>query len=173
MKRTLLASVAIVALTVPTLACGDMPICTVSDPTGTELNVRATAGGDILTTLENGVEIETVEYQTLEGQEWVQIALYAPSWGYVEKSQLNCNESDDYSEICTVASISGSLEVFEEASSASYSYGMLDTGNRVRPYDTVEIDGITWVAIERFSSDNVLGWVFASYIDCGEHEHDL
>ena len=92
-----------------------MPICTVADPTGTELNVRAIAGGDILTTLENGVEIETIEYQTLEDQEWVLIALYAPSWGYVDKAQLNCNEFRRLQRNLHGSSVSGSLEVFEEA----------------------------------------------------------
>jgi hypothetical protein len=171
MKRALFASVAIVALAIPAaLACGDMPVCFVADPTGTALNVRLEPGADVITTLDNGVEVEVIDYQTFEDQEWVLIATSGPSWGYVVKDQLDCNESDDYSEICTIDAHKGLIEVFDNAEGGALN-GTLDNGIRVRPYDTIEVGGVEWVAIDRYSDDNKLGWVFNSYLSCGEPDH--
>ena len=49
--------------------------------------------------------------------------------------------------------------------------GTWDNGVRVRPYETVEHDGNMWRAVERFSDDNAIGWVFDPYLSCEEDEH--
>jgi hypothetical protein len=122
-----------------------------------------------LTALDNGTEIETVDYQVVGDDAWTQIALSGPSWGYVEKDSLVCDASDDYSQICTIKDKSGALSVMEEPNGVVY--GELGNGIKVRPYDEMTVDGVTWAAIERFGSDNAIGWVFDAYIDCGEHDH--
>jgi hypothetical protein len=152
-------------------ACGDMEVCMVADPDGPALTVHTAAGAGVVTTLDNGVEVEVIEYQAVEGKDWVLISLAAPSWGYVVKDQLACNEADDYSEICTVDAKKGALEVLDNVDGALY--GTLENGVRVRPYDTIAVDGVTWVAIERFSTDNALGWVLNASLTCGQHEDDL
>jgi len=178
MNRTALSSVFFLALAassavaIPSaFACGDMEVCMIADPSGSEIKVHTAAAGDLLRTLENGTEVEVIDYQTVDGKDWVLVSLVAPSWGYVVKDQLSCNESDDYSEICTVDTKKGSLEVLDNVDGVLY--GTLENGVRVRPYDTIEVEGVTWVAIERFSTDNELGWVLNASISCGEHEHDL
>ena len=178
MNRAALSSVFLLVLAgssafaVPSaFACGDMEICMVADADGAEIKVHIAAGGDDLTTLASGVEIEVVDYQAVEGKDWVLVAVAAPSWGYVVKDQLTCNESDDYSEICTVDTKKGSLQVLDNVDGVLY--GTLENGVRVRPYDTIAVEGVTWVAIERFSTDNALGWVLNASINCGQAEPDL
>ena len=40
-----------------------------------------------------------------------------------------------------------------------------------RPYETVEHNGKLWRAVERFSDDNAVGWVFDPYLSCEEDGH--
>jgi len=60
--------------------------CTVADPTGTPLNVRASPGGDIIGTLENGAVVALGVTDGSEGPDWTRII--QPYEGYVWSEYL-------------------------------------------------------------------------------------
>lgn len=60
--------------------------CTVADPTGTPLNVRATPGGEIIGTLDNGEVVAVGVTDGSEGPEWTRII--QPYEGYVWSDYL-------------------------------------------------------------------------------------
>ena len=55
--------------------------CTVADPTGSPLNVRDRANGEIIGTLENGTIVALGATDGSEGEEWTKII--SPMEGYV------------------------------------------------------------------------------------------
>lgn len=55
--------------------------CTVADPTGSSLNVRDKANGEIIGTLKNGTVVGIGVTDGSEGEEWARII--APMEGYV------------------------------------------------------------------------------------------
>jgi hypothetical protein len=72
--------------------------------------------------------------------------------------------------ICTVVDPTGTpLNVREEPNGTIL--GTWDNGVRVRPYESVTHNGKTWRAVERFSDDNAIGWVFDPYLNCAEDGH--
>ena len=171
MKRTLMASAAVLIMTVPVaLACGGPPVCTVVDPTGTPLNVRIGPNDDIVGALKNGMKIEVIEHQDVGDRRWALVANYSSEWGYVFADYLDCSGEDEMGEICVVKDPTGTpLNVRDEPMGTVN--GTWDNGVRVRPYETVEHDGKMWRAVERFSDDNAIGWVFDPYLSCEEDEH--
>ncbi len=56
--------------------------CTVSDPTGTPLNVRSTPGGEIIGSVQNGTRVGIMTYAPDSGQ-WRQIILQDDGAAYV------------------------------------------------------------------------------------------
>lgn len=57
--------------------------CTVADPTGTPLNVRAAPNGAVLSTLENGTLIEVIGETTHQGKRWLHVADMGDEIGWV------------------------------------------------------------------------------------------
>ena len=151
------------------LACDGQPVCTVIDPTGTPLNVRAGPNGKILSTLKKGSIVEFIEHQEHEGKRWALVARYAEAWGWVFGAYLSCSGTDELGKICTVADPTGTpLNVREEPNGKIL--GTWENGVRVRPYDEQTVNGKVWYAVERFADDNKAGWVFDAYLKCEEDE---
>lgn len=153
--------------TLSAAACEGPPVCTVIDPTGTPLNVRAGPNGKIVATLKRGAKVEVVGHRTVSGKRWALVSRYAESWGWVFGAYLTCKGSDAYGRICTVADPTGTpLNVREEPNGAIL--GTWANGVRVRPYDERRVNGKVWYAVERIADDNAIGWVFDPYLGCTE-----
>lgn len=72
-------------------------LCTVTDPTGTPLNVRETPGGDIVGSWINGVKVRGgMERQTYKGKSWVTVERLAEDnpVGWVYDPYLKCEEDE-------------------------------------------------------------------------------
>ncbi|MGL4490047.1 MAG: SH3 domain-containing protein [Rhizobiaceae bacterium] len=150
-------------------ACEGTPVCTVVDPTGTPLNVRAGPNGKILSTLKKGSKVQFIEHREESGKKWALISKYGEDGGWLFAAYLKCEGADQYGEICTVADPTGTpLNVREEPNGAIY--GTYENGVRVRPYEEKTVKGKKWVAVERFAEDNTAGWVFDPYLKCEEDE---
>jgi Bacterial SH3 domain len=67
--------------------------CTVADPTGTPLNVRASPQGNILSSLPNGVRVHTLEARNdYKGSSWSLISdRNGNNLGWVITRFLNCS----------------------------------------------------------------------------------
>ena len=152
------------------LACGGAPVCTVVDPTGTPLNVRAGPNGKILSTLKKGSKVEFIEHQDKDGKKWALVARYAESWGYVFNDYLKCTGSDDIGEFWTGADPTGTPLNIREQPNGNI-LGTWANGVRVRPYDVKVLNGKSWVAVERLAEDNKAGWVYDPYLKCEEDAH--
>ena len=67
-------------------------VCTVTDPTGTPLNVRSVPNGpQIVTTLDNGRQV--LPYQAgndEQGRPWIQVGDSINSWGWVYAPYVSC-----------------------------------------------------------------------------------
>jgi uncharacterized protein YgiM (DUF1202 family) len=150
-------------------ACGGAPVCTVVDPTGTPLNVRAGPNGKILSTLKKGAKVEFLEHQEKDGKKWALVARYGESWGFVFGDYLKCEGTDEMGEICTVADPTGTPLNIREQPTGNI-LGTWDNGVRVRAYDKKMHEGKTWIAVERLAEDNKAGWVFDPYLKCEEDE---
>lgn len=70
------------------------PLCTVQDPTGTPLNVRAQPGGDITGSWTNGIKVRQTERQMHKGKPWVAVERVAEdnTVGWVYDPYLKCEE---------------------------------------------------------------------------------
>lgn len=166
MRRSILAITLAMAVQ-PAYACGGAPVCTVVDPTGTPLNVRAGPNGKVISTLKKGVKVEFIEHKDHKGKRWALVGKYSEAWGYVFGAYLNCNGSDELGKICTVADPTGTpLNIREEPNGKIL--GVWENGVRVRPYEEKKHNGKVWYAVERFADDNAVGWVFDPYLKCEE-----
>lgn len=151
------------------LACGGAPVCTVVDPTGTPLNVRAGPNGKILSSLKKGSMVEVIEHRDHDGKRWALVAKYAEAWGWVFGAYLRCSGEDEMGRICTVADPTGTpLNIREEPNGSIL--GTWSNGVRVRPYEEKKHNGKVWYAVERVADDNSEGWVFDPYLKCEEDE---
>src|SRR3982751_4023970 len=87
MKRLCLACCLMTAAT----AAWAADTCTVNDPTGTPLNVRANPNGAILGALHNGVEVRVLDTTRAGGREWAYIApVEGGKRGWVFRNFLDC-----------------------------------------------------------------------------------
>jgi hypothetical protein len=71
------------------------PLCTVTDPTGTPLNIRLEPNGIILKTLTNGATVAVLSNTVVEGKRWAYIGV-PPSFlpaGWVFEKYLNCHST--------------------------------------------------------------------------------
>jgi uncharacterized protein YgiM (DUF1202 family) len=70
------------------------PLCTVQDPTGTPLNVRAEPGGEIVGSWMNGIKVRQSERQMYKGKPWVSVERIADDnvVGWVFDPYLKCEE---------------------------------------------------------------------------------
>lgn len=75
---------------------GNSPVCTVSDPTGTPLNVRQEPGGEIAGSWINGIKVRELERKTHNGKAWVLVERTADDnvVGWVFDPYLKCEEDD-------------------------------------------------------------------------------
>lgn len=150
-------------------ACEGPPVCTVVDPTGTPLNVRAGPNAGILSTLKKGAKVEVIDHREHEGKRWALVARYAEAWGWVFGAYLKCTGEDEFGKVCTVDDPTGTpLNIREEPNGAIL--GTWDNGVRVRPYEETQHNGKSWYAVERLADDNAEGWVFDPYLKCEEDE---
>ncbi len=71
-------------------------ICTVTDPTGTPLNIREQPAGAILGTWENGVRVRPYEEKILNGKKWIAVERLAEDnkAGWVFDPYLACEEDE-------------------------------------------------------------------------------
>lgn len=169
MMRNTIGAICLLAALLPgaALACDGTPVCTVIDPTGTPLNVRAGPNGKILSTLKRGSIVEVVDHQQANGDRWALVASYGEAWGWVFGAYLNCAGEDELGRICTVADPTGTpLNIRQEPNGTVI--GAWDNGVRVRPYEEQTVGGKVWYAVERFAGDNKQGWVFDAYLKCEE-----
>lgn len=152
----------------PAMACGGPPVCTVQDPTNTDLNVRASPNGKILTSLRDGQQVEVVEHQDVRGQRWAKIARFeAAGAGWVFAAYVTCRDQGDEAALCTVQDPTGTpLNVREQPNGAIY--GQFRNGVKVRLIERKDHNGKAWALVERWSEDNVAGWVFDPYLKCEE-----
>lgn len=173
MNRIVLAALAALALTTGSaLACGDGTVCTVADPTGTPLNVRAVPDGKVIASLPNGTEVDVIEHREDGDGHWALVAPYETSWGIVYADYLKCDKQDDMGQMCTVADPSGTpLNVRDDAGGEVI--GTWGNGTIVRPYDTIHSGGKTWLAVDRYAEDNALGWVWGEYVTCEDEEYEM
>jgi Bacterial SH3 domain len=72
----------------------DAVACTVTDPTGTPLNVRGEPGGAIYATLRNGTIVRASRMTTRKGKPWVYVAKWSVdnAIGWVFDPYLRCEE---------------------------------------------------------------------------------
>lgn len=90
MKRLVLASLVLVGCVAS--AAADQS-CTVQDPSGTPLNVRARPYGPILGALSNGVPVRLLDMTTdREGKPWAYIVPRGPGRaGWVYREYIDCD----------------------------------------------------------------------------------
>ena len=71
-----------------------VPVCTVTDPTGTPLNVRAEPGGEIVGSWTNGIVVRQFERKMHKGKPWVAVERTAEdnTVGWVFDPYLKCEE---------------------------------------------------------------------------------
>lgn len=69
--------------------------CSVDDPTGTPLNVRAAPNGAILTTLANGTQVEIVEEMKVGAKHWLFVARQGMQLGWVFGAYVVCKQPGD------------------------------------------------------------------------------
>jgi hypothetical protein len=188
MKLKAIVAAAMLFAVGPALACGGPPVCTVKDPTNTDLNVRAAPQGRILKTLKDGEKIEIVDHQEVRGQRWARVAAFNPDdglvieGGWVFAQYLRCRGEtgglpedlmarDNGSEpvVCTVADPTGTpLNVRYPANGTIQ--GTVANGMTVRAAGRTVVNGKVWLFVEKFGADNAIGWVFDRYLACEEEE---
>jgi len=161
----------LVAAAPSALACSDVGVCTVSDRTGTPLHVRQLPGGPILAILRNGQKLTVHEHMIHNGKRWAHVATYNPleqlQGGWIYKSHIQCTREDG-EEICTVGDPTGTpLNVRDSPNGRSL--GTLANGDRIRIHEQKPHHGRLWARIQRFSEDNIIGFVFDDYLKCEEH----
>lgn len=65
-------------------------LCTVADPTGTPLNVRAEPNGSVVMTLSNGARLSRAGERNLKGKSWSLVADETGKLGWVFSAYLDC-----------------------------------------------------------------------------------
>jgi len=171
MRLKLFAAVAVAALAIgPAMACEGPPVCTVQDPTSTDLNVRDGPNGRILMTLRDGQKVEVLDHREARGQRWARVAKYeAAGAGWVFGSYVRCKPDGENLDICTVKDPTGTpLNVRSEPNGEIY--GQFRNGVKVRKLESQTHNGREWILVERIPDDNVVGWVFDPYLKCEEDE---
>lgn len=67
--------------------------CSVTDPTGTPLNVRTSPNGNVVGTLNNGAQVIILDRASRTGKSWVYVGRYEDHVpiGWVYRDYINCN----------------------------------------------------------------------------------
>ncbi len=147
--------------------------CTVTDPSGTPLNVRnAPNGPNILRTLPNGFRVKILSMTSSNGEPWGDVADSAGlRLGWVYRPYITCEEDrarsrpDAISGSCIVTDPTGTpLNVRTAPNGPNIIYA-LTNGYKVRILSIVISDGNTWVYITD-DAGRRLGWVYRRYITC-------
>lgn len=162
-------------------ACDGNPVCTVTDPTGTPLNIRMAPNGRIVGTAANGTELEFIDHVEDNGKLWARVARYDRNTevfnydaGIVFLDYLDCGE--DLAEgtyqpeiVCAVADPTGTpLNIRTEPNGEIV--GSVRNGEKLRVYAVREANGKLWAEAWRDPGDNAVGWVFDDYLKCEEDD---
>jgi hypothetical protein len=166
-------------LAAPALACGGNPVCTVKDPTGTPLNIRAAPAGRIIGSAKNGTRLEFIDHQMVGGQRWARVGRYEPSatvlemdGGVVFANYLRCERPlgaarPDNMVLCTVADPTGTPLNIRAAPNGAI-VGTLRNGTRLRVTGLDAQSGRPRAQVTRLPADNAICWVFDAYMKCQE-----
>lgn len=184
MRAALLALPFLVAA--QALACDGPPLCTVTDPTGTPLNVREGPNGRILSNLTNGQQVEIIEHRDANGQLWALVAGFDPEAGilseagaWVFASYVTCKASvaglpDEpwvldwqQSVPCTVKDPTGT-PLNLRATPGGDIWGSVRNGAVVRANAIRRHNGKDWIFVTQWTADNAIGWVYDPYLSCEE-----
>jgi hypothetical protein len=166
----------------PAMACGGNPVCTVKDPTGTPLNIRASPGGRIIGTARNGTKLEFIDHQEVNGRRWARVARYEPNAailsmepGYVFGAYLRCQmplaqATPEVPAVCVVNDPTATpLNIRATPNGAII--GTVRNGVTVRAMSVESHRGRPWALVERLAADNAVGWVYDPYLKCEEDGH--
>lgn len=169
MRLVLAFALALIAASA--LACGGPPICTIKDPTGTPLNVRAGPAGKIVSFLRNGAKVEFVEHKEVKGQKWALVSKFEEyREGWVFESYLGrCSGSlEAGTRACLVADPTGTpLNLREDANGPIL--GSFRNGSKVSVYERKDVNGKGWARVAKVPEDGrPIGWVFDAYMQCEE-----
>jgi uncharacterized protein YgiM (DUF1202 family) len=131
--------------------------------------VRATVGGRISSTIENGQKVVVVDRVIKHGRLWARVARSeAESAGWILKSQARC-------EAVTSAHPSPGLCVLRNPTDAPLEVldapggkirGTFKKGERVRVFAERNHEGQAWIHVDRKEDDNVVGLAFDAYLRC-------
>ncbi|MEM7302659.1 MAG: SH3 domain-containing protein [Pseudomonadota bacterium] len=167
---------------IPALACGGNPVCTVVDPTGTPLNIRSAPKGKIIGSAVNGTRLEFIDHQTVGNQTWARVgrfdansAVLSEESGYVFGRYLTCNRDlltarADNPVRCRVTDPTGTpLNI--RATPGGDLVGSIRNGQVVRVESISMRRGKPWALAWRDPSDNAVGWVYDPYLKCEEDGH--
>lgn len=169
MRLVLAAAFAVLAA--PALACGGPPICTIKDPTGTPLNVRAGPAGKVLSYLRNGAKVEFVEHKEVKGQKWALVSKFEEyREGWVFESYLSgCTgaiEAD--TRVCVVKDPTGT-PLNLRLPAAGDIVGSFRNGSKVMVYERKDVNGKGWARVAKVRDNGKpIGWVFDAYMKCEE-----
>lgn len=169
------------------LACGGAPICTVTDPTGTPLNIRLSPNGPVIGTARNGTELLFLEHREEKGQLWALVERFETGeleadfqGAWVFATYLDCAQpvqglpqdpwtTDAEPVSCTVADPTDT-PLNARAAPGGEIFATLRDGTVVRALALRMHAGKPWVFVEKWSGDNAVGWVFDAYMSCAEDE---
>ncbi|MFM2390615.1 MAG: hypothetical protein RLZZ437_2170 [Pseudomonadota bacterium] len=170
------------------LACGGAPICTVADPTGTPLNIRTSPNGPVVSTAANGTQLEFIEHQEVNGDRWALVARFNPGelssdlgGAWVFGAYITCDgttlglpaepySAEEFQAVsCTVTDPTGS-PLNARGEPGGEIYATLRNGTVVQAVAQRQHAGKQWVFVEKWASDNAIGWVFDAYMACEEAE---
>ena len=172
MDLRILVATATLGLAVgPAMACGGPPVCTVQDPTNTDLNVRDGPNGKVLMTLRDGQEVEIVDHREAGGQRWARVAKFEymePGWVFARYVTCKAGGSGDVVP-CKVTDPTGTpLNIRAEAGGEVI--GQVRNGVTVRALERTTRNGQEWVLVEKWGEDSAIGWVYDPYLKCEEDE---
>ncbi len=187
-RFALAAFLAVFAPLQPAMACGGPPVCTVKDPTGTPLNVRAAPKGKILANLKNGQKVEVIDHQDVKGKRWARIGRFADGdmqsdldSGWVFANYLKCDSDvrglpsefptdGNIAEISCVVRDPTGTPLNVRGGPGGEIYATVRNGTVLRAMAMKTHKGKPWVLVAKWAEDNAIGWVFDPYLQCEEDE---
>lgn len=176
--RMLLAALAML-LPAAAQACGGALICTVKDPTGTPLNIRASAQGRIIGTAPNGTRLEFIDHVEVDGKTWARVGKFdagtetiTADQAWVFAAYLACSgdiaaAAPDAEIPCRVKDPTGTPLNTRDSPNGTIN-GSLRNGEAIRVVKVETHGGKAWALAWRDPSDNPVGWVYDAYMICEE-----
>jgi Bacterial SH3 domain len=158
----------------PTSSSGLAGRCTVTDPSGTPLNVRnAPQGSNIRDRLSNGSVVRVIRIVAENGEPWALIENQSGrELGWVYRPYITCDEdkagmsSHLLSEACIVTDPTGTSLNVRNGPNGPTVIRTLSNGSRVKVLSINASSGQAWAYVANLSGQQ-LGWVYRRYIRCG------